>query len=506
MILDDQLSSEEMRAVEMNSEYLGVSRFQLMESAGIAVSETIKDRFDKKSRVTIACGLGGNGGDGFVAARHLAGLGFKVKVFILGNSQNIRSNEALMNWKALKNMNSSVDILEIHDSTEISSFTSDVIVDALIGTGLKKTLKSPYKEMVKAMNAAQGFKIAIDIPSGIDANTGKLYGDAFNADMTLTFHKAKVGFTNSTHNIGRLEIKPIGIPPEAELYAGPGDIALAAKRRYPDSRKGDFGRVLVVGGSKIYSGAPALAALAAYSIGVDIVYVAAPETAASIISGFSPSMITIKMKGSVMTKTNLKEISKLLERVDVVAMGPGLGVHPKTIEAVNELIEILEMKGLPVIIDADALKAFAQIKRKINTEIVLTPHSGEYEILTGKIPDSELHKRGRMVEKEAKKIGATILLKGRIDVVSNGSTTRYNKTGNPGMTVGGTGDVLTGLVAGFSAMGASSFQASISGAFLNGLSGDMVYKEKGYHLSPLNIVEKIPFAMEESLQGRIRAQ
>ena len=126
--------------------------------------------------------------------------------------------------------------------------------------------------------------------------------------------------------------------------------------------------------------------------------------------------------------------------------------------------------------------------------------------MTGKIPDSELNKRGRMVEKEAKKIGATILLKGRIDVVSNGSTTRYNKTGNPGMTVGGTGDVLTGLVAGFIAMGGSSFQASIGGAFLNGLSGDMVYKEKGYHLSPLNIVEKIPFAMEESLQGRIRAQ
>ena len=504
MILEDALTSKEMKAVEMNAEYLGVSKLQLMENAGRAVAEAVKERFGKKSKVTVVCGLGGNGGDGFVAARHLTGAGYNVGVILLGRPENIRSEEADHNWKAIHQMRDSLDISEIHDSAEIEPLKGDIVIDALIGTGVRGTLSSPYKEMVGAINDAKGFKIAVDIPTGVESDTGNAHGVAVSADVTLTFHKPKTGLTKESTNIGQLLTCPIGVPPEAELYAGPGDVFLTVKKRAPDAHKGDFGRLLVIGGSETYSGAPALTAMGAYAAGVDIVYVVAPETAAPIVAGFSPSLITLKLKGSRLTSRNMDKLEEFYERVDAVAIGPGLGVHDETAGAVRTIIGDIEERRLPVLLDADALKSYPQ-REKISTEAMFTPHEKEFEILTGKTPGRRLGERGETVRKEAAKLGATILLKGSVDLVSDGDRTRYNWTGNPGMTVGGTGDVLSGVAAGFMAMGSKPFQAAVAGAFVNGAAGDAAFLEKGYHLEPMDLIRGIPKVIEDALAGRLRA-
>ena len=504
MILEDALTSREMKAVEMNAEYLGVSKLQLMENAGRAVAEAVKARFGKKSKVTVVCGLGGNGGDGFVAARHLTGAGYNVGVILLGRPENIRSEEADHNWKAIHQMRDSLDISEIHDSAEIEPLKGDIVIDALIGTGVRGTLSSPYKEMVGAINDAKGFKIAVDIPTGVESDTGNAHGVAVSADVTLTFHKPKTGLTKESTNIGQLLTCPIGVPPEAELYAGPGDVFLTVTKRTPDAHTGDFGRLLVSGGSETYSGAPALTAMGAYAAGVDIVYVAAPETAAPIVAGFSPSLITLKLKGSRLTSRNMDKLEEFYERVDAVAIGPGLGVHDETAGAVRTIIGDIEERRLPVLLDADALKSYPQ-REKISTEAMFTPHEKEFEILTGKTPGRRLGERGETVRKEAAKLGATILLKGSVDLVSDGDRTRYNWTGNPGMTVGGTGDVLSGVAAGFMAMGSKPFQAAVAGAFVNGAAGDAAFLEKGYHLEPMDLIRGIPKVIEDALAGRLRA-
>jgi len=494
-----------MRTVEMNADYLGVYRLQLMENAGRAVADTVMSRFGPKSHVTVVCGLGGNGGDGFVAARHLAGAGYHVEVLLLGSSDVIRSDEALINWEALRQMRSSIHIVEIHDSAEIQPLKADVVVDALIGTGVRGALTLPFSEMVQAINRSGGFKIAVDVPTGVESDTGAVHGAAVRADLTLTFHKPKTGFEGAGRHLGEVVVCPIGVPPEAELFAGPGDAYLVSKRRRPDSHKGEHGSLLVVGGSETYSGAPALTAMGAYAVGVDLVYVAAPETAASIIAGFSPSLITVKLKGRRLTPKNLRQLRPFLERVDAVAMGPGLGLNEETVEAVDTLLDWVVERQLPLLLDADALKGFAEKRRRMETPAVFTPHGWEFKILTGRQADGDFREQGMVVQKEAAKLGGTILLKGRVDIISDGVRTRYNWTGNPGMTVGGTGDVLSGVTAGLMAMGSPPFEAAVAGAFVNGAAGDAAYEEKGYHLVPTDLVDRIPHVVEDALAGLMRA-
>jgi len=504
MLLDETLTPREMKAVEMNSEYLGVSKLQLMENAGRAVADNVIERLGKKSKVVIVCGPGGNGGDGFVAARHLAGAGYIPDVILLGDPRNIVSHEARTNWHTIEEMSETIRITRIRDSAEIEPIEGDVIVDALIGTGVRGALKPPYREIVDAINACEGYTIAVDIPTGVNADTGEALGSAVKADLTLTFHKEKTGLKKAPNHTGELKIAPIGIPPEAERYAGPGDIYLASRKRLPEAHKGDFGNLLVIGGSETYSGAPALAGMAAYATGVDLVYVAAPDSVAHVVAGFSPSLITVKLKGSRLNPKNIGKLGSLYEKIDAAVIGPGLGLHTETEDAVMEIIGELEERKIPVLIDADALKSYPQ-RREIATEAVFTPHSKEFEILTGKAPKETLEERGEQVRKESARLNATILLKGNIDIASDGSHTRFNRTGNPGMTVGGTGDVLSGIAGALLGQGISALQSAVAAAFINGVAGDMVAKDIGYHMIPQQLVEKIPYVFEDALQERLRA-
>jgi len=293
------MSSREMRALEMNSEYYGVSRLQLMENAGRSIADEIASRFEpKNTKVAVFCGSGGNGGDGFVAARHLNCLGFRVEVTLAGRSSDIASEETRRNWLALQPLKDTIDLNEVHDSTLIPSVKAQVAVDALLGIGLKGTLRPPIRQLVEKINEMKAFRISVDVPTGINSDSGEVLGDAVRTDLTVTFHSTKPGLEKAKKYTGAIIVRDIGLPPEFERFAGPGDVSLVVKPRPPEAHKSDFGRLLVIGGSEVFSGAPALVAMAAFRAGVDLVYVAAPEKTARAISSISPALITVKLDGA----------------------------------------------------------------------------------------------------------------------------------------------------------------------------------------------------------------
>lgn len=494
------VSSREMHAIETNAKYFGISRLQLMENAGSRVADQIASRFKPtKTRIAIFCGLGGNGGDGLVAARHLLSQGFRIEVVLAGKPTDITSEETRINLNALQSLAGSINIHEAIDSSLIPDVKADVIVDALLGTGLKGTPRPPVTQLISKINAMKAFKVAVDVPSGINSDTGEAFGEAVKADVTITFHKPKIGLEKAGKYVGELVVALIGLPEEFEDFAGPGDVEKIIKPRLPTVQKGDSGRILVIGGSAVFSGAPALVALAAYRAGVDLVHVAAPTQTAYSISSMSADLITVKLEGDHLNPRNIGTLAPYLEKSTTVAMGPGLGLHNDTREAVKQIVTLIEERRIPLLLDADALKAFAEFKHKLRTPAVLTPHRGEYRILTGHELTDDVVKQAEDVEKTAKELGAVILLKGHTDVISDGERCKFNFTGNPGMTVGGTGDVLSGVVAAFMAQGVDPFDAAVAGAFVNGAAGDFVASAKGFHMVATDLLEWIPKAIDDPM-------
>lgn len=490
---DTALDSSQIAILDRNSEYLGVSTIQLMENAGRSVADEVEARFGRGASVTIYGGTGRNGGDGMVAARHLAARGFKILFRLIGDERSIRDVNALSNWSALRAMEASVKIESYHDSSAIPKSESDVLIDAMLGTGVHGKLRQPYLRAVQIVNGSAGFKIAVDVPTGIDSDTGELLGEAVRANLTVTLHALKKGLSKNKQYWGEVKVSDIGIPPEAAIYAGPGDVAAISTERPADSHKGQYGRLLVIGGSEIFSGAPTLVAMAAYRTGVDIVNVAAPEEAAQIIASFSPSIITIKLPGSNLRTSHLRILNEHVQRANAIAIGPGLGLAKETVSAVRKIINFTIRQEKPILIDADALKALGVIKKRMFDEsVVITPHAGEFGAVSGKNPSRDLKTRMNEVREFSSLSGAVTVLKGHTDVISDGTRLKLNNTGNPGMTVGGTGDVLSGVIAGLMAQGFESYKSAVAGAFVNGAAGDFAAEHYGYHLTPTDLIEHIP--------------
>jgi hydroxyethylthiazole kinase-like uncharacterized protein yjeF len=495
----DAITSREMRALEVNAEYYGVSLLQLMENAGRNIALEIASRFPRKQKTAFFCGLGGNGGDGFVAARHLLGMGYTVSVVLAGKAKHISHEAAVKNWCALQPLRESISTWEVVDSSAIPQMDADVVVDALLGTGTKGKLKPLITKLVEHINGLAAFKIAVDGPTGIESDTGEVLGNAVKADLTVTFHKAKAGLRNAKKHVGELVVRDIGFPTEIEAFAGPGDVFLATKPRAASAHKGDFGRLLVVGGSEVFSGAPALVSLAALRTGVDIVYLAAPAKTAYALSSVSPDLITLKLKGAHLTAGNVTALQPYLETVDAVVMGPGLGLHGETREFVKVFVSAVEGAGKPLLLDADGLKAFAEFKRPLKVPLVVTPHADEYAFLAGgKLAESR-EERVAEVQRTAKALSAVVLLKGHVDMVCDAKRVKLNFTGNPGMTVGGTGDVLSGVVGALLAQKADPFEAAVAGAFVNGAAGDFVAGDIGYHLVATDLLNWIPRVLDDPM-------
>lgn len=497
------MTTDEMRVLELNAEYLGVKLGTLMQQAGREVARVIETREDvKEKRVLILAGLGGNGGDGMVAARHLAEAGAKVEICLLGDEQRIASPDTAENWAILKNLHT-VELRILNSESDIKAYKAmskaDIIIDAMLGFGLTSPVRQPMLTAVKRMNKTSAKKYSVDIPTGINSDTGEVLGDAVKADVTITMHAPKTGLLNSAAYAGEVIPVAIGIPQEAHTVCGFGDLWLFAQGRDLRSKKGDFGRILVVGGSDVYSGAPALSGMAALRTGADLVSIIAPEPVVGAIRSYSPNLMVMGMGTSVFCMDSMHGTLQAAQSNDVVAIGPGLGLDESTRDAVRALVENLHDQGTKMVIDADGLKHLASSDISLDPlDDILTPHWGELQILLGqKIGDSgDSENRVKRALDAATAYNATVLLKGPTDVIASpDGFYKMNKTGVPAMTVGGTGDVLTGICATLLSRGKGAFNAAAAAAFVSGRAGEIVYGTLGNHLMATDCIEAIPSAM-----------
>jgi len=466
---------EEVKVLDVNSAYLGVKTIHLMEAAGAAVARQVLGMLGQGDRVAVLCGKGNNGGDGFVAARHIA-RSAAVDMYLAEPEDEVTSDIAKINLARAQEHLRSTDLFD--------PSCYGVIVDALLGVGLEGRPREPYAKRIRQLNRVRTKVVSVDVPSGWPSDLH------VKPATTVTFHAPKAGMNQG--NSGKIVVADIGIPQDAELYCGPGEFALLPGRTR-DAHKGDAGRVLVIGGGP-YTGAPAFSAMAAMRTGVDLSFVATPESAAIPVAIYSPSIIVHPLAGEILCEDHVKEVLSLSKDMDVVAIGPGLGNAPETIAAVRSIVRQITK---PLVIDADAIAACGSrtevLKKKTG---VITPHAGEFKKLTGRtVSETDLESRAEAVKDSAKRLKMTILLKGPVDVISDGIYVKFNRIHNEAMTVGGTGDVLTGAVAGFIAQGASPFAAARLGAFTVGLAGNMAFEELSYGLLATDVADKIPYVV-----------
>jgi ADP-dependent NAD(P)H-hydrate dehydratase / NAD(P)H-hydrate epimerase len=441
------------RILELNSVWWGVSLETLMENAGKAVAKECRGYHS----IAVFCGRGNNGGDGLVAARYLLKRGAKVKVFAL-EGERTRLNQ--MNLDRLPKK----VVQFINSATDFNLKGIELIVDALVGVGFKGEVKEPLKSIIEKINDSDASKLSIDVPSA----------GLMEADMVVSLHSAKV--TGAT-------VADIGIPLQAQSFCGPGDVIAAIPERRLTSHKGDFGRLLVLGGCREYTGTPSLVAQAALRAGVDLVTVSVPQYVADKMP-FDPNLIVHPLKSrDYVSVADIRSALKM--KFDAMVFGNGLG--RKSAKAVEYLMRHIDR---PLVLDADALSLAK--KKWLNDKMVVTPHEGEFTKIFGKVKSREMD-----VFIRAKETGAVVALKGALDVVSDGKELRVNDTGNPYMTVGGTGDVLAGVIGGLLAQNQDRMLSACAGVFLTGLAGDIAAAEFGVSLVATDVICKIPQAICE---------
>jgi NAD(P)H-hydrate epimerase len=472
------ISSEEMAVVDANAAALGVPRKQLMESSGNAVARVVLKAADPDDSVALVCGRGNNGGDAFVAARFLSA--HDVTVHLLGRRETVSTTIARENWDALEA--AEIDAMAVTDSAELSFEDPDIVVDAMLGTGVTGSLREPEATAARRINDSEATVVAVDVPSGVDADTGEAEGVAVEADHVVTFHDTKPG-------LGDLEatvtVVDIGIPEAAELFVERGDLRRLS--RDPTAHKGEFGTVRVVGGGP-YTGAPALSARAALRAGADLASVTCPESVAAEVQGYSENLIVDALPGDRLGPDHVETLLTAAGEADCVVLGPGLGDHDDTLEAVRAFLAAFDGTA---VVDADALQVVPAVETEAT--LVCTPHQGELRAMGGETADDPAERADR-VATFADDLGATLLVKGAQDVVTDGATTRRNRTGNPGMTVGGTGDVLAG-VCGAMACALDPPEAAAVAAYANGRAGDIAAEERGYGLTATDLLEAVPRAL-----------
>jgi NAD(P)H-hydrate epimerase len=474
------LTFTKIKVLDLNSEYLGVSTLTLMENAGFVVADEVARNFGEGKRIAVLCGTGNNGGDGFVAARYLMDRN-DVKVLLVRPASAIRSYISRVNLEKVEEM------ANLYQGEDLGRF--DMIIDAIYGTGLEGDIKDPGRTAIEKINASGAIVVSVDVPSGLGTPT------AVRPYMTVTMHDVKEGMTEA--NSGRIVIRDIGIPEEAVTHVGPGEFLRYPAAR-PDSRKGENGRVLVIGGGP-YTGAPFLAAMGAYRIGVDLVKVAAPAECARTIAGYSPSMIVHPLPGSILTEADVETALAVAEEADAVVIGPGLGRDARTMIAVRDLVSQCRR---PMVIDADAFHAFSKDMAPLKgKQAIITPHTGEFESLSGsRLPDGRAG-RADAARKLAAILGVTVLLKGPTDIITDGADVNFNKTGNAGMTVGGTGDVLAGVCVGLLAKGVKPMRAARMAAFATGMAGDLAFDKFSYGMLATDVVDQVPVVLKRCLEG-----
>jgi NAD(P)H-hydrate epimerase len=506
------VTADEMRAIDRaTSERFGVPSLSLMENAGAAVADYVLTHYPEAGRIVVFCGKGNNGGDGFVAARQLRQRGKKVQLILLADHADLRGDAAIMFGKLPG------AAIAVHSSEEFKSeqvrlsLDADLYVDAILGTGFKPPVSGLYADAITIMNASKIPVIAVDIPSGADADAmGPQTGTIARADAIVTFTRPRPAHVFSWFSAGSTFVAEIGSPEEAIVSAlrlnviTARDIAPLIGPRPAESNKGNYGHVLVAGGSLGKAGAAAMAGMAALRAGAGLSTVATPQSVLGTVAGFHSELMTEPLPetdaGTISTSA-LSRVEQLAKGKSVLAIGPGISRDPQTAELVRALAAQLQ---LPMVVDADGLNAFEGRTNELNGKartIVITPHPGEMARLAGCTIAQVQNNRLEVARNFAREHELTVVLKGhRTLVVQADGEAWVNTTGNPGMATGGTGDILTGMVAGMIAQHAKqAFVAVLAAVHLHGLAGDVMRERVGEHsLVATDLLKGLPEAFRRT--------
>lgn len=510
LVTASEMGSMDKKAI---NEY-GIPGVVLMENAGLRVVEVISQILGdlKGKKVVIFAGKGNNGGDGFVVARHLHNLGSEVQVFLAAEPEHIKG-DAAVNLNIWQRMGQKIYSLTKNyniNSVRLALMNADLLVDALYGTGFKGTLREQIVPFVEAINNSSKPVVSIDIPSGLEADTGRANGPCVIASHTVTFALPKLGLVlpDARPFVGELHVVDISIP-ESVTYGG--DI----KRFYITNtlvndwlprhsgmeHKGTYGRVLTIAGSRGMSGAAVLAAQAAARAGAGLVTLGVPAGIHDITEVKLTEAMTFPLPQTDEGLLSRSAIDPILERArksDVLALGPGIGSNADIAELVKKVL--LEI-NIPCVLDADGLNMMVgktELFKLVKSNLILTPHPGEMARLTGKTIQQIQKERLKITIKKATEWQSVLVLKGAGTVIAGpDETLLINGTGNPGMATGGTGDVLTGLIAGLVAQGVQPLHAAAAGVYLHGVAGDIAAKNLGMAgMLAGDLLDQIPAAMK----------
>jgi len=532
------VSTAEMREIDRStSERFGIPSLTLMENAGAAVACFVLSDYPQAERVGILCGKGNNGGDGFVVARKLVEAGRAVRVLLLSDPEELRGDAAVMFQNMLQKLQPlkaaplivrEASGLDSSDAAEI--FAADVIVDAILGTGFRPPVSPLYAAAIRKMNAAAAPIVAVDIPSGADADAmrpasaigspGGVLNEA-RADAIVTFTAPRPAHVFAGLTTGPTVIAPIGSPPEAIVsqlglhLCTPLDFAPLLAPRARDANKGSYGHVLVIGGSLGKAGAAAMAGFSALRAGAGLSTVATPKSVLATVASFHPELMTEPLPETAAGTISLRALgpglNSLLER-KTLAIGPGISRNPETADFVRTIVQAAEKSSagnlvgdsiVNLVVDADALNAFEGAAEKLNGRgrtVVITPHPGEMSRLTGlSIAEIQAH-RLEVARDFAREHELIVVLKGhRTLIAAPDGTVWVNPTGNPGMATGGTGDILTGMVAGLIAQHPQhALAATALAVYLHGLAGDLASESVGENsLVATDLVRFLPQAFAQ---------
>lgn len=515
------LSGKQMREIDRKAiEELKIPGIILMENAGRSVCEQVIEIIDSTKNeinsVLVICGKGNNGGDGFVAARHLIENNIQTTVISIAMKDNL-SASALINHNILEHFAEIIYFEEIGlDKLRNMVSESGIIIDAILGTGLNSPVKGNIKDIINSVNEyAEDFIVAVDIPSGINSDTGEIMDVAIVADYTITFHAIKSGLVNypGAKYSGETIVSPIGIP---EFLTEGADfnsrlitenyIHNTLPIRQESSHKGTFGKVFNVAGSAGMTGAAYLCALSSLKAGAGYSILAAPQSIVPIISSMTPEIVYVSLDETDEKAVSERALDKALEKsrdADIYLIGPGLGTDKSTIEFVSQFIQQLTDRGKSIIADADALNCLALRENNfyLQSNSLITPHPKELSRLMN-IPVEEILKdRIKYARIAAEKFNTIVVLKGAHTVIAEPNGNIYiNPTGNSGLATAGSGDVLSGMIAGFAAQGLNLKDAAIVGVYLHGLTGDIAAKElTEYSLTAAELLNYIPSAIKQVL-------
>jgi ADP-dependent NAD(P)H-hydrate dehydratase / NAD(P)H-hydrate epimerase len=514
------VTSAEMREIDgLSSARFGVPSLTLMENAGAAVAEFVLSRFPRAKRIAVICGKGNNGGDGFVAARKLQEAGREVSVVVLASASELPGDAAAM-FSRLP-----VKAREVKTSADLRSarrdFEADLVIDAILGTGFRPPIRDLYADAIALMNARSVLVVAVDIPSGADADafseSTEQGGLVARSDAIVTFTAPRPAHVFGQLTSGPTIIAPIGSPDEAIISSlklnliAAKDIASVLAARPRDSNKGMYGHVLVVGGSVGKAGAAAMAGMSVLRAGAGLATVATAKSILPTVASFHPELMTQALAetdaGSIALEAFTSgKLDELANKKTVLAIGPGISRHPQTSELVRKAVA--KYKN-PIVLDADGLNAFEGRAAELNGKgrtLVITPHPGEMARLAGCSTADVQKDRLNIARNFARQHQLTVVLKGdRTLIADPGGEVWVNTTGNPGMATGGTGDILTGMVAGFLAQNPSRpLQAVITAVHLHGLAGDVARESMGEHsLVATDLLAGLPEAIRRAQKAAV---